>query len=370
MSLHVNKRKRKDGSAYWRLLRSIWKDNKRTWEHVPVSQLLQWGMSPEMTVDEAIERAAQLNAQAKLDKPAEIAKAGALRSRKKHLTQVSAHLPARFVAEFETDYLRKEMERGTNPGYSYKKALSQWEHVKRLIVTVGLPQEHWFQHKRRFYTEFAKKELCPDYAGKLLRVLNLWGVFIALKTKTSFIQVPRPKGFDAQAIRSAHADSGKRKKDSLPLTPALLQKAKGKLKEGQWNWLFVSLWFGLRATEISGKWRVTGTPGRQVLEVYQSKLVGIDPQKRWKFIPAKYPEQRAALKLLVAGDIERPWPKTIQAAIGPGYNTHAGRKGFTGLMQDLQEPFDIVSDWLGHQDIRITHEAYRDKTRVKWGRVS
>lgn len=369
MSYHVNKRKRKDGTVGWRLLRSEWKDGKVKYEHIPNGQLIQHGLSPDMSLEDARARVKQLNALVRADKEAESAKARSLKQHRSRETLKCAHLPLKFVEEFEEQYLRVEMERGTRPEENYKKALFHWELAKKLIVEANLPQDKWFTYRRRFYTLFVKREISLSYAGKVLRVLNLWGLFIADKTGSSFIPIPHPTGVDREAIKDAHLESDKKKKDSLPLTPELLEQARGKLSEPHYNWLFVSLWFGLRGHEVGAKWKEVVEPEGTVLMVYQSKLTGIDHSKRWKRIPVKYPEQEHALMLLREKKIKRPLVKTIQRALGEGYNSHAGRKGFTRLMEKLGEPFDAVSEWLGHSTLNRTYEDYVDKTKTKWGKT-
>lgn len=365
MSLHVKKKP----SGRWKLQRSIWTGGKVKYEHVPVSQLTQYGLSPDLTIPVVIERVKQLNALAKLDKKADWDKAGALRAQKKREGLASAHLPEQFVKEFEEDYLRTEFERGTRPESNYAKALHHWTLAQKLIIEINLPQQHWFQYKRRFYTAFARREISLSYAGKVLRTINLWGLFIALKTGGSFIEIPHPSGVDREAINDAHDESDKKKKWSKPLTPTLLKKLELALSPEQYRWMFISLWFGLRTKEVGGKWKEVAEPEGTVLMVYQSKLTGVASKRRWKRIPVKYPEQWTALRMLKEGAIKRPLPKTLQKVLGENYNTYAGRQGFTALMRKLGEPFDIVSEWLGHTDPSTTYRHYVEADQTKWGRT-
>lgn len=364
MSYFVNTRKRKDGSLHWRVLREEWKDGKKSVHHIPTDQLAQHGLSPEMTVEDAKVRVRQLNAQARQDKQSDEAKAGALRALKQRERVQSAHLPDKWVTAFEEDYLRAEMDIGKNGDAKYKKALSAWFYVQRMIVAVDLPQQHWFQHKRRFYSYLAKQETAPDYAAKVLRILNLWGGFIAMKTGTSYIQVPPPKGTDREMIAEAYEESDKAEKESMPLTPDLLEKARGKMPDDQWRWCFVSLWFGLRPKEVDGlkdTARVEdGDP--PVLWVYQTKLTGVRKDEREKPIDCLYPEQLAALEMIELG-LKRPWPYTMKQHMGPGLNTYAGRKGFTDLMLAKGHSLEDIATWLGHRTIERTWRSYKARTR-------
>lgn len=371
MSWHINKKSRKDGSIGWRLLRSDWKDNKRTWEHIPSSQLLQHGLSPNMSLEEARVRVKQLNAAGRLDKEAERSKVRALRQAKAAEVEDSAYVPSTFAAEFVESYLRTEMERGTDPEGSYLKSLSHWAMVKDIVKEVKLQPSDWYTHKRRFYTAFAKRKISSSYAGKVLRVLNLWGTFMALKTGSSYIPIPAPRGVDREAIQDAHFASGKKSKESKPLSLELLMKAEPNLKPKQYRWLYISHVFGLRPPEVDGLkkpklYRVEHDDKLDVpvVWIYQTKLTGVERDKRWKPIPCVEPEQRKALEWILAADFERPLVKTLHNHISDGFNCYAGRKGFTTLMLDRGYRFEDISIWLGHTNISTTWKSYTERNRV------
>jgi integrase len=53
-----------------------------------------------------------------------------------------------------------------------------------------------------------------------------------------------------------------------------------------------------------------------------------------------------------------------------GNNGHitlrAGRKGFIDLMLDHGQSLEDISAWLGHQNIEMTWQKYRNKKRVSF----
>jgi hypothetical protein len=314
MGFYINSRKKLDGTVYWRVLKDEWTDGKRKAHHIPTDQLLQHGLSPLMSVEDAKERVKQLNALAKLDKKHDRAKSSALRDLKKKEGIKSAHLPAAYCEDFATNYLRLETDIGKHGPTKYKKALSHWGYVQRMIAALELPQDQWWMHRRRFYSYLAKQSTAPHYATKILRTLNMWGVYIAQKTHSSYVSVPFPLGSDREMIREAYADSDKRKKVSEPITPAMLEKAAPNLPIAQYRWLFVSIWFGLRSKEVDtlkATCKIDRSGDLPVLAVYQSKLSNLPRDQRYKYIPCVYPEQEKALEYIEQG-LKRPLVKTVQ----------------------------------------------------------
>lgn len=371
MSYHVNKKKRADGTVYWRLLRSEWSGGKATYKHIPMGDMLQHGLSPDMSIKDARIRVKQLNALTREDRAADRRKARALEQAQEARKLASAHLPDSFVQEFERHYLRAEMDIGPSGPQKYKKALSAWSCAKLLITAIDLPQHLWFQHKRRFYGEFAKRHISPSYMGKVMRALNQWGAFIAMKTSTSYIPIPAPRGYDAEMVKDAYKRSGKPKKESAPLTPEILEQAKARLKAEQWRWLYVAAWLGLRPSEVDNikEAKVVTDQGVKALLVYQNKLAGKPDEDRVKIIHLVYPEQIACLDL-IKQEMVRPIVPTLKKYLGGGVMLYGGRKNFVDLMLDKGQEFDTASQWLGHSDPAITRKHYKQKLKVKFKKAS
>ncbi len=80
---------------------------------------------------------------------------------------------------------------------------------------------------------------------------------------------------------------------------------KSKVSEETFNWLYMSVWLGLRPEEvdsITNKKAVKVTYDDvnkfNVVSIYQSKLMSISEEMRWKHIPLIFKEQnKKALKL-------------------------------------------------------------------------
>lgn len=366
MSYFINKR----GTKWGLIFRSM-NAGKKTSTRIKVTDLLQYGLRPDMTVEEAKARAKQLNAETKYQRTHERSKLRALSQADLERGLESKHFPALLVEEFEEKRLRGKFEfGGDDSGSKYKKAVSRWRFARQMVKDVDLKPEDWADEPRVFYRYFIKKQISLDYASKVIGVLNLWGHFIGKKQGRPIFPIPAPRGYDREAIADAYNESEKRKKESLPLSHELLESKREALKPEQYRWMYVSLWFGLRPKEVEGQWKVVEEGGMRVLAIYQSKLTTLSKDKRWKYIPAKYPEQRKALEMLKGADLKRPIMSTLRTVFGDGYTTYAGRKGFTNLMLDRGEPFEDVSDWMGHQNVDQTWRRYRDRKRVRFGKAS
>ncbi|RYF35255.1 MAG: hypothetical protein EOO38_29005 [Cytophagaceae bacterium] len=149
-----------------------------------------------------------------------------------------------------------------------------------------------------------------------------------------------------------------------------LQAARGRMKEEQWRWLYVSLWFGLRPMELDrlaeGKnFEITNNGDIDVLWIEQLKLSSVSKEDRWKNIPVVFPQQQEALAMLKLG-VKRPLVKTIQKHVGPGINTYGGRKAFSDMMTALGQDENHVSRWLGHATLQRTKRNYVDKKKVEY----
>jgi hypothetical protein len=72
----------------------------------------------------------------------------------------------------------------------------------------------------------------------------------------------------------------------------------------------LTVWFGLRPKEVDSVknheyWKIEILPtGRKILWIYQTKVVALPPEDRWKPIPILFDEQHFALKTLEDGNIK------------------------------------------------------------------
>ncbi len=372
MGYQVNKRAKKDGTIYWRLIFREIKGNENHDKHIPVSQYTQHGFVPSMSVDEARARAKQLNAQNRLDKQAQKAKLRALERAKADELLKSAHLPAELAREFETDYMRKRFAVGPNTAAKYKKAHTHWQYVKRIIVELNLDPRFWADEAHIFYEYVSRKKCSPAYVSKIPRVLNPWGFFMSRKLDRAFAPIPTPTGYHREMIRYAYLASKKKKMISAPLTPAVLNKAQAKLIPSQLNWLYLSLWFGLRPKEIDsfctkGHFEIeNGKSGVPVIWVYQSKLTAVKQERRSKPIPCIFPEQLAGLETIQSGNFHRPLVKTIKKHISEDINLYGGRKGFSDLIRSKGQRLEDIASWMGHATIERTWRSHKDKQKARF----
>ncbi len=156
------------------------------------------------------------------------------------------------------------------------------------------------------------------------------------------------------------------------MTPEKLHRAKEKLNEAQYNWLYLSVWLGLRPNEIDqlikdGHLKILRTQeGQSILWIYQTKLASIAPRYRWKLIPLIFSEQKKTVKIIKSGDFERPLVKTVKRYLGSRIMLYGGRKGFTDLMLSRGQNFVDISQWMGHSTIQRTWGSYKSRRIVHY----
>lgn len=86
---------------------------------------------------------------------------------------------------------------------------------------------------------------------KILLVTNLWGNFLSRRLGQSFMRIPLPRGAEKIRLLDAYFKKcGRALRQSEPLTPKKLSDAKSHLKHEQYNWLYLSVWLGLRPQEV------------------------------------------------------------------------------------------------------------------------
>ena len=276
------------------------------------------------------------------------------------------YLPAHLVVEFER-------ELAAHPGP--KKLLSNWRAAKRLVAVVKIPSHDWKRQKQGLYNYFEQKRLSDAYAKKIIRVLNMWGEFFAAKTGGQYNLVPTPRDHAKGRIRKAYEASRRQDKASSGLTLELLRELKKTLTPEQYNWVFVSLWFGLRPEEMRNLDNPSLTEfvtvdGQECLHVKQTKLSALPDDEQWKLIPIRYPEQRLAAEIIKTRAAAIPLAKTIQRHTKGNYKLYAGRKGFSPLMWDKGHDIVEVSSWLGHKSIDRTYRDYMRWQKLKLRKVA
>jgi len=326
---------------------------------LPKHEWERYGFMFNMSLEEAKEKAKQWNAQKKLDDERKARFAREERLKEEALLE-SAFLPSLLVTKFE-EKLLDDSDFSAKEEFLRSKQMSHWRTCKKLITAIEIEIEDWEDKAKHFYKYFIKNNWSLSYSEKLIMMLNRWGKFCSKQQRAYFSEIPFPRGRNKEKIVDNHYESTDTTKESAPLKLSDLEKAKENLKEDQYNWMYVSLWFGLRPSEIDslidgeGKtWKLGTQDGVKVFKVYQSKLTGIAKEKRWKLIPCIFNEQLEALKFVKSQKLDRPLVKTIKRHVGEKYTTYAGRKGFETLLHKRSIPYEAISSYLGHASVDRT----------------
>jgi hypothetical protein len=103
--------------------------------------------------------------------------------------------------------------------------------------------------------------------------------------------------------------------------------------------------------------------GKKILWVFQTKIVALPAEDRWKPIPIIFDEQHHALKILEQGNFRRPLMKTLKTNIGSQITLYGGRKGFSDLMLSKGQSFENISIWMGHSSLHRTWQSYKSRRR-------
>ena len=139
------------------------------------------------------------------------------------------------------------------------------------------------------------------------------------------------------------------------------------MQDQNYNWLYLSVWLGLRPREIDqlhdqGLYRLQKlSENSALLWVYQTKLISVPPRYRWKLIPMVFAGQTEAVRIIESGQFKRPLNKTVRHHFGRFTTLYGGRKGFTDLMLDHQQQLENISQWMGHSSIERTWRNYKSR---------
>ncbi len=350
---------RKTSASSWSLMEQWFEGKKKIQKTVPKASYSNFGLSPTNTLAEARARVSNLNKRKSLDAH----KAAAAARRQEFEQSVSTV----FVDPVQAQgFVQRLVDSSFSK--SDKKLISHWHTIKKVVTELQIEPHQFGDEEKRILKLFRGRRYSVDYIQKLIRVLNLFGSFVCKSQGRHFEPIKNPRGHVRESLTDAYlSKKGNRSGGAKPLTPELLKNKKNLFTiPGQFEWVFVSFWFGLRPNEVTGQWKVeTEQDGTQVLWVYQSKLTSIAKEKRWKLIPILYDEQREALKYLQLGAVKRPLCKTIVNIFGNGFGLYSGRKGFTDEMEKVRKHSLVnVSSWLGHTSLDRTMRNYRNRLIV------
>ena len=343
--------------------------SKSVEKDLPKGEWARFGFSTDMDPEEARQRVKQLNSKKKLEDEAR-AKFRYLKKLNQEEAVESAFLPKYLVSGFE-EKLYKDSDFDNKEDFYQTKIMSHWRACKKVIRELGVDIKDWEDERKQIYRLFRKYKWSLSYCEKLIMLLNKWGRYCSKRQNIFFSDIPFPRSRSREKIVDNYHNSVSRTKESAPLKLKDLINAQLTMREDHYNWMFISLWFGLRPIEvdslIDGKnktWKLGKSGEYTVLKVYQSKLTGVSKEKRWKQIPCLFDEQLKALELIKSGEFKRPLVKTIRNHLGESYTTYAGRKGFEQLLHHRGASYEAISSYLGHSSVDRTWKNYRNRERV------
>jgi integrase len=360
----------------WSLIEQSYDLGKSMQNAVSKSAFANLGFDFRWPVEKAKEHCRLLNQQEKF-KRKEQHKIAAIGQRVEDLKVAqSIYLPEPLTDQFHKNLMQKSFGSDKHQARIH----SHWKYIQKMVNELKIEVQDYFENKERIYDHFLTNELSPDYVSKLLRILNMFGLYICKQRQLPFETVPAPNSHIRNKIDEAYQDSEDYIGESDPLTPEALEAVKDRFyNPDNYKWLFISVWLGLRPVEIdelkkSKSWKIEFNPTHNlnVLWIYQSKLTRIKRDKRWKQIPIHFKEQQEALELVQKQEFKRPTRAMLHKLFPePQFiTTYAGRKGFVNLMLSKGQPLEAISSWMGHQDISITWKKYRDKEEVILGKKS
>lgn len=276
--------------------------------------------------------------------------------------------PPRFFLDFEI-FLKKEAYTKTE----LDRTLRTWR-IVRSILEVDLASEDLLtlpSCPALFYKGIAKRQLALSSAVPIIRLANRLIQFHAQQLKTHLpAPIPPVRGKARQFIEASYNKVGK-SHPCLPLTEKKLLDLEGILSRKHWAYLHVSLYLGLRPSELDNSLdhKVLMIDGVKVLKVFQSKLANtLEKEMCYKLIPILEPEQEVAIRFL-KGDLPTPQFKkpdhsTIRKHLGIGYGLYSGRKGFSTFALSRGWKFDLVSKSLGHSNLKMTENFYTEQEKL------
>lgn len=347
------------------------KKPKKEWD-IPKDRWRALGFLNSFTVKEAKARVRQLNCALLIKQQEERLRQLQLEELQQQ-RRFNAFLPDEFKEEFEKRFLRIQDSETIKRLRKFSRAHIIWRAAQKLIIHIQLDPSEWFDNVHIIYDYFYENKFSLSYINKILSLTNLWGFFICRKIGKAFLPVPKPRGYERQRLVDTFYEKHQgRGCASIALCPEALEDVKQKIKAEQFNWLYLTVWLGLRPQEVDNlkdneMWKIEELDsGRSILWVYQTKIVSLPPEQRWKAIPLLYDEQKFALSLIESQILERPSIKTMKKYFGPQISRYGGRKGFTDLMLEKGHSLEAISQWMGHAPLDRTWRSYKERRKIKF----
>lgn len=368
---------RKNGSSTgsWSIYYQFYKDGKKQKpELVQKLAYPEFGFRLDMSLEEARARVKQLNAERKIDKDK-------IRKSAERVVELKLLDKTLFPPDAVNEFIELLEEENFGSEAHLKKTISRFNFIQKLAVELKLSSPAVYKEStKKIYKYFIKKKVSLNYSKTLISVLNRWGHFVSKRQGSYYEEVPVPKGRERSAIAEAQRTKVGKKSErgvrikSDPLTPEILANMKDNVSEEHYNWLYLTVWLGLRPEEADSvkDENATKITYREedkvyILSVYQSKLMSVPENERWKHIPLIFKEQKECLDIIKAKPIKRPHSKTVRKhSKSDKINLYGGRKNFVDLCLDRGQDFVDVSAWMGHTDTSITYEVYKQRQLVRY----
>lgn len=359
---------RKSPKTGFRLTQEVWTPKRRT-TVVPREAYHALGIRHDMTFEEAQERVKQINIQSQIEAK-KIAAASKRIADAKLIDK--AYLPTTYVQSFEAQ-LKEDYS--DNPD-RLDTLCRHWRAAQRLISKLQIDPKDFYADRNRIYNEYRANKWSTSYIKAITAMLNQWGFHCARKGNSFYQPVPRLTPSLTERQVDAREDLENRRTPAEPLKWSDLKNIRSTFaNEGltlQWNWLYISLFLGLRPTETDNLkhekyWKLQHDKEKKIdiILIYQTKLSSIPKDKRWKPIPIVFKEQKEVVELIKAKQFKRPLNKTIQRLMEGQIETYSPRKGFVDLMLERGFSLEDISTFLGHADISMTWKHYKDKFTFK-----
>jgi integrase len=359
----IRPRKNKNGTIRWYVKFEFTPEGAAGPKEVSLPKIAyhHFGFSASMTVIAAKQRAALLNKERSTSNKKFV---GAAIRHANNVNADETFFPENYLKEFMV-YLEESVH-GT--AERFEKVCTHFGVAQRLIRDTKLTPSEYAYRSNKIYKWFTSHGYSLDYCHSVIRVLNMWGKHVCRLEGRFWDPVKNPKGRAKTSMLEAYNAKGKRTA-SKALNPDTLVANKENFKPEQYNWIYLTLWLGLRPAELNEvKYEVYKDKDKNVnvIKIFQPKLAQLPEEQRWKHIPVIYPEQVKCVEILNSGIYERPLAKTISRYFGPDFHLYGGRKAFTDIMLERGQNLVDVSKWMGHQTLDRTWRHYMNRSKVNF----
>lgn len=357
---------RKSGASGWIAVMQEYENGKKKQRALKAEEYRVHSLNRNWSVEEARQQIGRLN---KFNKVQTLAKSRAARRASLSAVHATLYIDDALTIQFQK-YLVEDVLAGDETRAETNKIFSHWKVAQKIINKLQLLPQQYGKHTGKFAGEFKKRSISPDYCIKLIKVINHYGDFCCQHLDQYYRPIKLNR-FQIQQIRDQYSSAKSYRGPSKLLTPQQLESKKAQLSEENYRWLYISVWLGLRPSEINQiqhpelGYKIEEDKKRKVrfVHIYQSKLKSISSDKRWKFIPLLFKEQKLVESYL-ALPLKQPTNKTLTNLFGPSVRGYAGRKSFTDLMLEKGRQLEEISSWLGHTTIETTWKFYKAKDKL------